>query len=828
MKKCLFGILLGSSLLLSAQENTGVEWHSASMGGGGNWHNIFCSPSDPERVLVIPDVGGMYCTENGGKSWRRTGDAIMNDNRGYGLGIAAYAPGNPKRIYAGTPHMLWCLFRGGTYGGHTTAPESLWEKFGRRISCGVIRTDDGGKHWTLLPGTAEMIGSIAVDPEDENTLWVASGNRQNVGHRRFYPVFHPVGPSICRSADGGRSWKVSYVGVKNGVEGNQKKIGYSSLRISKNSPRGRRTLYVASTAGIFKSTDHGISWVDVSGDLPHNDVEQIDLYDAPDGKNHILFAALQNRKGVRGIFRSRNGSGKWENISGDLPLSRIPGGFLHIAVSRQTPDIIYAAPGRGINDQGRAERGKGIYKTIDGGKHWVNVFRTTGPSPNGDPVSWFNAGGYGDIVEAMSLSAMDDRILYVADGGCKLYRTIDGGNSWQQIFTRRLADGSYTSRGCDSFCVLDLAFHPRNPDCLYLAENDFMLLTSRNHGRSWFANAQMDINKERTPIGTTSLAVLPEEPDLVFAGIHGWSSEGKNGIFCVSENAGESWSVRSSGQGRTPAFFRGNPILYNRYITSILPLTKDHIFITKRTGLMESLDGGRTWRNVENGISEKDHFRFHQLYRHPVLKNTLFAVAGLYPQQAQALKSPLTSYPGELTDAERVGGLYRSDDLGRTWKRITTERILDNAFSFEISPDGKVWYLSILSWCERPEDQPFRFYSGGLFRSRDEGKTWERILKSRNRLGGGIRQVIVHPCFPQILYALFTELYERPEYSGVLRSMDGGKSWECISRDAWNPMQNGIRINPKRPEYLYLLTAGRGLMIGKDLSVEKLLQKRGH
>ena len=88
--------------------------------------------------------------------------------------------------------------------------------------------------------------------------------------------------------------------------------------------------------------------------------------------------------------------------------------------------------------------------------------------------------------------------------------------------------------------------------------------------------------------------------------------------------------------------------------------------------------------------------------------------------------------------------------------------------------------------------------------------------------------MIVHPCFPQILYALFTELYERPEYSGVLRSVDGGKSWECISRDAWYPMQNGIRINPKRPVCLYLLTAGRGLMIGKDLFVENLLKQKVH
>lgn len=153
-------------------------------------------------------------------------------------------------------------------------------------------------------------------------------------------------------------------------------------------------------------------------------------------------------------------------------------------------------------------------------------------------------------------------------------------------------------------------------------------------------------------------------------------------------------------------------------------------------------------------------------------------------------------------------GVYKSTDAGKTWKHsgLADTRHIGRVRVHPRNPD--LVYVAALGHTFGPNDQR------GVFRSKDGGKTWERIL-SRGDKAGAI-DLILDPTNPNVLYAGFWEVFRTPYSlesggpgSGIFKSTDGGDTWTEITRNPGLPRKTigkvGIAVSPVNPERLWAI-----------------------
>ena len=131
-------------------------------------------------------------------------------------------------------------------------------------------------------------------------------------------------------------------------------------------------------------------------------------------------------------------------------------------------------------------------------------------------------------------------------------------------------------------------------------------------------------------------------------------------------------------------------------------------------------------------------------------------------------------------------GVYRSSDAGKTWKHVGLAET--QAISrIRIDPtDPDMVYVAAFGHPFGPNPQR------GIFRSRDAGKTWERVLY-RNDHSGAI-DLCLDPAKPQVLFATMWDAYRTPwtlssggPGSGIFKSVDGGSTWAELTRNPGLP-----------------------------------------
>ena len=130
--------------------------------------------SQPNVFYIGVNNGGVWKTTDAGRTWK----PIFDDQTTGSIGDVAVAPSNPNVVYVGSGEGL--------------------QRPDLSTGDGMYRSNDGGKTWTHLGlREGQQIGSIAVDPKDENRLFVAV-------------LGHPYGPNeergVYRSTDGGKTF----------------------------------------------------------------------------------------------------------------------------------------------------------------------------------------------------------------------------------------------------------------------------------------------------------------------------------------------------------------------------------------------------------------------------------------------------------------------------------------------------------------------------------------------------------------------------------------------------------------------------------------------
>jgi photosystem II stability/assembly factor-like uncharacterized protein len=209
-------------------------------------------------------------------------------------------------------------------------------------------------------------------------------------------------------------------------------------------------------------------------------------------------------------------------------------------------------------------------------------------------------------------------------------------------------------------------------------------------------------------------------------------------------------------------------------------------------GVWKTTDGGINWESISDG--------------------SVFGT-GSVGAIAVADSDPNTIYVGMGESPIRGNvshgdGVYKSIDAGKTWKRIGLEDTRQIA-RIRIHPKNPdLVYVAALGHVWGPNEQR------GVFRSKDGGKTWEKVLNRGNKAGA--IDLILDPTNPNTLYAGFWEVYRKPwtlesggPGSGIFKSTDGGDTWTELTRNTGMPKgmigKVGITVSPANPERVWAL-----------------------
>jgi photosystem II stability/assembly factor-like uncharacterized protein len=261
-----------------------------------------------------------------------------------------------------------------------------------------------------------------------------------------------------------------------------------------------------------------------------------------------------------------------------------------------------------------------------------------------------------------------------------------------------------------------------------------------------------------------------------------------NSLYAQQQSQGYDKSYFKALQWRSIGPYRGGRVTAVAGVTS-----QPSIYYLGATGggLWKSIDGGVNWLPVSDGffgtgsvggigICESD-------------PNVIYVGMGESPPR------------GNVSHGD---GVYKSTDAGKTWKRVGLEdtRQISRVRVNPRNPD--IVYVAAIGHIFGPNEQR------GIFRSKDGGKTWEKILY-RNDHTGAI-DLILDPTNANILYAAFWEVRRTPygfesggAGSGIFKSTDGGDTWTEITRNDGLPKgiigKVGITVSPVNPDRVWAI-----------------------
>jgi len=385
---------------------------------------------------------------------------------------------------------------------------------------------------------------------------------------------------------------------------------------------------------------------------------------------------------------------------------------------------------------------------------------------------WVKTGGpNGGLGYDIRIHPRDKRIMFVSDNPSGVNKSVDGGRTWT---AKNKGIGVRAGPSGDGVTI-----DPNNPDIIWTGTQGRRgIYKSLDCGESW---TRMDNGiEERDEITFRSFTVQPGNSDIVYAGaeistgIQGFEFDKAKGKIYKTEDGGENWYPLWEG-GSLARFIIIDPRDMDTIYVSTGIFDRE-AYNDTGSGVLKSTDGGKTWREINNGI---DNLFVGFLEMHP--------------------RAGMNSHRG----AE--GGIYRTFDGGEHWKKVLTRWVMSvvtfspsdpdviyagSAEAFFRSDDGgDTWQefqqygsygppgirsgvpISAVVDTDDPMTVFVNNYGGGCFKSTDGGRTW--IDSSRGYTGADMHHVAVSNDSPSRVFAIGR--------SGPFRSFDGGENWEGVA-----------------------------------------------
>jgi len=363
-----------------------MRWRCIGPFRGGRTVAITGVPHQPTVFYIAAVNGGVWKTTDTGNTW----EPIFDGQASGSVGAIVVAPSDPNVIYVGSGEGL--------------------QRPDLSTGDGLYKSTDAGKTWTHLGlPDAQQITAILVDPKDSNRIFVALQG-------------HPYGPNsergVFRSTNGGQSFeKILYKDENVGAadlafDPSNPETIYAALWAARVAPWEIRSgeSFVAPGSGLYKSTDGGNTWLQLTKGLPSSDdggLGRIGVAVAPSQPRRV-YATVEAKKGA-GVYRSDDAGESWSLINSDRRIGGRGPGAMGIAVSPDNPDVIYVA-------------NTTTWKSSDAGKTFVG-FRG---APGGD-----------DYQRIWISSEHPQTIALSSDQGAVI--TVNGGASWSSWYNQPTA-----------------------------------------------------------------------------------------------------------------------------------------------------------------------------------------------------------------------------------------------------------------------------------------------------------------------------------------------------------------------------------------------------
>ncbi len=668
----------------------GLEWRNVGPPRGGRSIAAAGSGARPFEYYMGTTGGGLWKTTDGGQNWEPVTDGQIGSAS---IGAVQVCEADPDVVYMGTGETQ---LRGNIQQGD-----------------GAYKSTDGGETWEHV-GLRETqnIARIRIHPEDCDVAWVAAFGKHSADNPER---------GVFKTTDGGESWrKVLYRSEKAGavdvsVDATNPDVLYASVWEA-----WRRSWGMSSGgdgSGLFKSTDGGESWTEIT--------DNVGLSDGPVGKIGVAVSpanpdrvwALIEHEPDGGVWRSDDAGATWEKVNDERKLRQRAFYYTRVYADPNDENVMYA-----LNT--------GLYRSRDGGETF----------PRGIQVP------HGDNHDLWIAPDDSDRMVNANDGGANV--SFNGGRTW--------TDQDYST--AQFYRVITTEHTPyhicggqQDNSTACIPVRGWNQMAARGPGnRSWYYAVG----------GCESGYVAPNPIDLdvFYAGCYGGALS-RFDMATGATRAVNVWPENPMGQSSEDLIERVQwtfPIVFSHHDPEVL--------YTGTQKVWKTTTEGQSWEQISPDLTRADPATMGPSGG-PITKDqtgvetyaTVFAVAPSYHD------------PEVIWAGSDDGLVHVTRDGGTNWTSVTPPDAPDHVRinTIEASPNarGKA-YVSGIRYLVDDDRSPY------VWRTEDYGATWTKIV---NGLPGDdfIRATREDPKRPGLLYAAS----ERTVYV----SFDDGGRWQPLS-----------------------------------------------
>lgn len=392
-------------------------------------------------------------------------------------------------------------------------------------------------------------------------------------------------------------------------------------------------------------------------------------------------------------------------------------------------------------------------------------------SPLSDYTWIFTGGPRGGIGYDIRIHPQDYDVIWVTDAFAGAHQSTDGGQTWTQH-----SEGIDARVGMsgDAIPVFSLTIDPNNPNIIWAGAQGMLgVYKSVNGGETWMEKDRGIA--DRPNMEFRGFTIDPSDSNVVYCGgnyIANHTTNDQRGFIYKTINGGESWTLLYEPK----ALVRW--IIVDPNNTDIIYASTGIFdrFAIEPEGVLKSYDGGQTWELINNGFTS---LSVGALAMHPSEPLTLIAGTGK--------AGHFVDEPQEIN-----GGVFMTHDGGQTWRQVDP---------IKASGDQEIRFSAVAF---APSNPDIIYADAGyiFLRSQDGGETWDIYNVGPNLVGGFLENrgtpiaLTVHPTNPDLLYM---NAYD----GGVFISKDRGKTWQDSSAGYSGAQVWGIDIDPENPAFVF-------------------------
>lgn len=757
----LYAVKSGFGLYRS--DNLGQSWDFLADSDVDYTYTIAIHPTDPTIVYSgynskpFQDWAMVRKTVDGGENWQ----TVLNITGSNGITSVAIDHSNPDIVYAGSisetggeiyksidAGLNWTKLNDNfTMCTVMAQPQLVVDPSNPAVAYigtwlgGTWKTTNAGASWTLLENAPISATAIRVDAQNSNTLYLADRST----------------PTLWKSFDAGETWF------------DIADFSSDGAFLVNNVVADGDVVYCASFGPpaiggrLYKSTDAGGNWTDITGTLPRSVLDIAVDPVSPD----VIYVTTH----VKGAYKSVNGGASWNELVNYPDV----GGF-DIEINPDDPTVLYTAalgydsiPYWVDSTNFTFTDPPGVYKSVDSGSTWTSVLNTTNKCravrfyPGNSSVvfavahedglfvsedaggNWVNHLIGLDTTGLTSLDVQGDTI-YVGTQGYGVYsgdiNVADFSITWQSDRSNNPIPEVYS---------MQIIIDPEDSNRIYVSAYPGGLFRSDDGGDTFYdMNFQTPSIIAEDPFrqGYYAFALNPNNTSEVWLGT--WSG----GMFISYDRMDH--NVHADGAGM---------MMLDKHIyqVEVSPNPPYMVYAATEEGVFVTEDMGANWINFSVGL------------------DTL---------QIRAMEITAN---GTLLCSTLGYEIYYYNTTLSQWKQLPPIANLGNAWPIW-NDRPQYQYSSLLFDPLDPNVIYIGTFPAGIYKSTDGGKTWYE--SNTGWENDGVFSLVHHPYDTDIIYA--------GTYNGVSRSLNRGRTWEMWD-EGW-PVEQwafSIDFDPRNPENMY-------------------------